>query len=247
MFEQQAYPPTLFVHMPRDGRTAGLVAAALDALAKAGAPAAEIRVDPRPVTAAWLSRQSALIPVGMAQAIVAALKANHLVDKAGFLVSDPRSTNWQDPINPHVGDLSLAADESQVSGWPLPVAASVPASHRGTEVVWLGRPGDEPGSQSEGRIAWVPAAAFSLPLRLGAISVLCGPGRGQRKMGLPHQLLHSCAMQVSELLNVAYAMHEIVSDTTEAMLAWLEAGGKLSVDEVQQQLKVGSGARRRLA
>lgn len=38
--------------------------------------------------------------------------------------------------------------------------------------------------------------------------------------------LEADVSQIGELLNVAYARHEIVSEHTAASLAWLEAGGK---------------------
>eukprot|EP00887_Chlorella_sp_A99_P003357 scaffold26.g3357.t1 len=61
MFEKGVtYPPVLFVHMPRDARIAEMVAGALAALAKAGTPAAEVRVGPRSVTADWLAAQDEL-------------------------------------------------------------------------------------------------------------------------------------------------------------------------------------------
>lgn len=40
---------------------------------------------------------------------------------------------------------------------------------------------------------------------------------------------------VAELFNVAYARHELVGDTTDVSLAWLEAGGKADVDELQRR------------
>lgn len=35
-----------------------------------------------------------------------------------------------------------------------------------------------------------------------------------------------------QLFNLAYARHEIVSDHTDACLAWLEAGGATPVDDL---------------
>jgi hypothetical protein len=37
---------------------------------------------------------------------------------------------------------------------------------------------------------------------------------------------------LSELLNVAYARHELVSDHLDAALSWLEAGGKKSIESL---------------
>ena len=38
-----------------------------------------------------------------------------------------------------------------------------------------------------------------------------------------------------QLFNVAYARHELIGDTTDVSLSWLEAGGKRSVEELQRQ------------
>ncbi len=35
-----------------------------------------------------------------------------------------------------------------------------------------------------------------------------------------------------QLLNVAYAQHELTGGSTDAALAWLEAGGAASIDEL---------------
>lgn len=41
-----------------------------------------------------------------------------------------------------------------------------------------------------------------------------------------HPLFPSCSPQ---LFNVAYARHEIISETTDACLSWLESGGSKRV------------------
>ncbi|KAL4457969.1 hypothetical protein ABPG75_012834 [Micractinium tetrahymenae] len=47
--------------------------------------------------------------------------------------------------------------------------------------------------------------------------------------------LEADVSQVAELFNVAYARHELIGDTTGVALAWLEAGGKADIDELQRQ------------
>jgi hypothetical protein len=42
--------------------------------------------------------------------------------------------------------------------------------------------------------------------------------------------LEADVSHLAELLNVAFARHELVSDHTDAALAWLEARGKESID-----------------
>jgi membrane protein required for beta-lactamase induction len=37
-----------------------------------------------------------------------------------------------------------------------------------------------------------------------------------------------------QLLSVAYAKHELTGDTVDVSLAWLEAGGRSSVEQLQE-------------
>ena len=50
------YPPAAFVHMPRDTRTAAIVADNVDALGKAGIPTVELRVEPAAMTPATFAQ-----------------------------------------------------------------------------------------------------------------------------------------------------------------------------------------------
>lgn len=43
------------------------------------------------------------------------------------------------------------------------------------------------------------------------------------------------ASHVAQLLSVAFAQHELTGGSTDAGLAWLEAGGGVSIEELQQQ------------
>ena len=43
--------------------------------------------------------------------------------------------------------------------------------------------------------------------------------------------------QLFELLNVAWARHEISSDSALTMLKWFEAGGKRSVADIEADLR----------
>lgn len=42
-------------------------------------------------------------------------------------------------------------------------------------------------------------------------------------------------------MNVAFARHEIIGETTNVTLAWLEAGGRKSVAAVQEELQQQAG------
>ncbi len=149
--EGRRYPPTVFMHMPRDTHTAAAVKADIAELESAGGVHGEVEVKQRAVTAELLQR-SPRVGAGAAEAIVTALHgAGLLVDGAGgegqggHLKEDPRRSGWREAVQGVVGEgVGLAADASDVP----------------------------------------------------------------------------------ELLNLAYAGHEIVSDGVDAALEWLMAGGK---------------------
>ena len=84
------YPPTLFVHMPRDKHTQAAVQADMQALRAAGVHAAEIEVTPRPVTVDFLSSRAPQISRDMAAAIVKVLREGGILGADGKLLEDPR-------------------------------------------------------------------------------------------------------------------------------------------------------------
>ncbi|GAB4820595.1 hypothetical protein N2152v2_007641 [Parachlorella kessleri] len=152
------YPPTLFVHMPRDRHTKVAVEVDIQALRAAGVRAEEIQVTPRAVTADFLSSRAPQISSDMAVAIVKVLREGGMLAAHGKLLEDPRQTHskWQSLLQqqvPGMDRVSLKPDESPVT----------------------------------------------------------------------------------ELLNLAWASHEIVSDFTAVVLTWLAAGGKADINRLIQQ------------
>lgn len=108
--------PTLYVHMPRDTRTASGVRRNMLLLKRSGKRVAEIKVHPVPVTAGLL--RPCLGPE-LAQAAVASLHAaGGVLDDAGMLLEDARGRNWvpavQSAIQGKSAD-SLEPDESCVA------------------------------------------------------------------------------------------------------------------------------------
>jgi len=104
--------PTLFVHMPRDARTAAAVEMDIADLQSDGVRTKEIRVDPKPVTAELL--QACLSP-DAASDVAAAVKAAGLLDVQGLLKKDARSRLWVVPVRRALAgrsEDSLAPDES---------------------------------------------------------------------------------------------------------------------------------------
>ena len=138
-------PPTLFVHMPRDQRTASYVHKDVRKLRQAGVAAHELQVHAqRPSKEFFLERIERLTPAAAAS-LHAALDKAGLLDKHGFLRDDPRRSDWRGAIRSSAGLAQQLLGDSLV--------------------------GD--------------------------------------------------ASAISEALNVAWAMHEIVSDPMEATIRWL--------------------------
>eukprot|EP00933_Yihiella_yeosuensis_P046762 TRINITY_DN42374_c0_g1_i1.p1 TRINITY_DN42374_c0_g1~~TRINITY_DN42374_c0_g1_i1.p1 ORF type:complete len:346 (-),score=71.81 TRINITY_DN42374_c0_g1_i1:328-1365(-) len=105
--------PTLFVHMPRDRRTATGVASDIQMLQKLDIRTDEIRVNPVPVTADLLQR---CVRMEVAQDIVKNLEADSILDEKGFLKTDARARLWvnsvQRALSAREKSDSLQPDES---------------------------------------------------------------------------------------------------------------------------------------
>jgi len=104
--------PTLFVHMPRDRRTAEGVKGVMAFLRAGGnSRVQELLVEPEPVSANFQRHW----PPAETARLVAALKTGGLLDQGGYLAQDPRRRGWVAALRGHSpeGD-SLAADESPI-------------------------------------------------------------------------------------------------------------------------------------
>lgn len=110
-----AYPPTMFVHMPRDNATAVAVEANMATLHAAGVQTTARVVLPSALTPTYFSDRIAGLPETTSQAYVAALRAAALVDADGRLELDPRaSTHRWRPVLEKAGASSLEADTSPI-------------------------------------------------------------------------------------------------------------------------------------
>jgi hypothetical protein len=111
------------VHMSRDTHRATMIHHQVSTLRERGVDAAELIVEPEPLSAAALFRRGAgpggaVLPSReMAEKAFRALRAGGFVDAGGMLVDDPRRTNWRDAVRPVVPEAvdSLVADASPVS------------------------------------------------------------------------------------------------------------------------------------
>eukprot|EP00416_Gambierdiscus_australes_P025496 CAMPEP_0171066192 /NCGR_PEP_ID=MMETSP0766_2-20121228/7280_1 /TAXON_ID=439317 /ORGANISM="Gambierdiscus australes, Strain CAWD 149" /LENGTH=339 /DNA_ID=CAMNT_0011522347 /DNA_START=48 /DNA_END=1067 /DNA_ORIENTATION=+ len=110
----EAFVPAIFVHMPRDQRTAERVQRRLEELRSRGSRVAELRVEPVAVDVALLSKA---VASEQAKALVRALKESGHLDADGLLLRDPRLSNWRGALRTlalALGD-SLVADESPIA------------------------------------------------------------------------------------------------------------------------------------
>jgi len=109
-------PPTFFVHMERDVRTAAGVKSNLRLLREQGIAAEALVCGPKQITSSFFTEHcdmSAPISAGMAKALGIA----GMLDEAGFLKDDPRTSNWRCTLRPlvPVTEDSLEADRSPIA------------------------------------------------------------------------------------------------------------------------------------
>ncbi|CAN6250907.1 unnamed protein product [Urochloa humidicola] len=90
-----AYPPALFVHMPKDAQRAALVAESMGKLRARRIDVREIRCDDFAVSAELLAKRVPGITRAVADALVDVLRRKGFVDEKGFLKDDGRSTPWK--------------------------------------------------------------------------------------------------------------------------------------------------------
>lgn len=107
--------PTLYVHMPRDSRTADLVEEQVRDLREQGVRVSELKVLQKPVTKELLEQ---CMPAEAAQRSLEALQQAGLLDPEGLLKESSRHRLWVKPLKNAVGDTiadTFAADASCVA------------------------------------------------------------------------------------------------------------------------------------
>lgn len=110
------YPPTAFVHMPRDAENLAVIQQNIQTLQSAGTRVLEVRIPPRPITVEYLMQRSPLIDKPMAEGVVDALVATGVLLPNGTLTEPPRpvTDRWAPLVQPVIGNLSLVKDESHL-------------------------------------------------------------------------------------------------------------------------------------
>ncbi|KXZ45587.1 hypothetical protein GPECTOR_53g80 [Gonium pectorale] len=117
------WPPTMFVHMPRDRHLAALVALDLQEMKDAGVPTAEIKVMPQPLTPLYLAQRCAPeVDEPTSRAAYKALRSAGILDERGYLLHNPRgygADGWRAALQkanvPGLGKLRLRPDASPIA------------------------------------------------------------------------------------------------------------------------------------
>jgi hypothetical protein len=92
------YPPSLWVHMPRDAALGELVQSDLATLRASNVTAEEVQVHPLAVTPQFLTERIGGITNETAAAVHGALVKAELLDGDGFLRQDPRRAPWREAL-----------------------------------------------------------------------------------------------------------------------------------------------------
>jgi len=114
----KTFPPTAFIHMPRDSRTAARVAGNVRDLKAFGVPAHDWPQPPLPLTPLFFSDRIEGITPQLSQRMFTALKTAGYLDDKGLLSHDPRESSWRQVLIdkvPDIKNLNLAADQSGIS------------------------------------------------------------------------------------------------------------------------------------
>lgn len=109
-------PPHVFIYMTRDSRTVRSVQAATKCLQQLHTPTAHFQVAPHPLSVANLTRLLSWPPAVAEDALVAMRDAGFL-DADGWLLRDPRHSNWRDAVQHLKSRMndSLVPDQSPFS------------------------------------------------------------------------------------------------------------------------------------
>ncbi|KAG2499115.1 hypothetical protein HYH03_002699 [Edaphochlamys debaryana] len=117
----ETYPPTMFVHMPRDTHIGQLVSMDVEDMRKEGVVVREVRVHPQPLTPLYLAQRCAPeIDEPTSRAIHEAFRAADYIDAAGHLRHNPRAApSWRRLLAgaqvPGLDRLRLESDASPLS------------------------------------------------------------------------------------------------------------------------------------
>ncbi|KAJ6824335.1 uncharacterized protein M6B38_382670 [Iris pallida] len=95
---RKGYPPTLFLHMPKDRRRMRLVELNMGALRRAGVPVREVRCAEFPLTPEFLSDRIPALDRKSSVELFALFRNEGFIDENGYMRKDGRSTNWKEAV-----------------------------------------------------------------------------------------------------------------------------------------------------
>ncbi|KAK9169951.1 hypothetical protein Syun_002091 [Stephania yunnanensis] len=93
-----AYPPTLFVHMPKDSSRLQLVRKNIESLREKGVDVAEIECMEFPLTPSLLSDRIPEVNASLSVQLFELFRKNGVIDERGYMVKDGRATRWKDTL-----------------------------------------------------------------------------------------------------------------------------------------------------
>jgi hypothetical protein len=92
------YPPTMFIHMPKDRRRAALLGRNSKMLMKNGVEVKEVQSLELPLTPTLLSERIPGLDRELSEMIWAAFREEGFVDDKGYMKEDGRATPWKDAL-----------------------------------------------------------------------------------------------------------------------------------------------------
>ncbi|OEL27181.1 hypothetical protein BAE44_0011799 [Dichanthelium oligosanthes] len=92
------YPPTMFIHMPKDRRRAVLLERNSKMLMKNGVEVKELQSLELPLTPTLLSERIPGLERGVSERIWTAFREEGFVDEKGYMKEDGRATPWKDAL-----------------------------------------------------------------------------------------------------------------------------------------------------
>jgi hypothetical protein len=112
------YPPSQWIHMPRDRILAEQINETVHGLRKAGFRADEIQVDAIPLSPTYFSDRIEKISPHLSTQIYDILKKNNFLKLDDTLAMDPRFSNWRRLLEPLMAEISpdtLRINQSPIS------------------------------------------------------------------------------------------------------------------------------------
>jgi hypothetical protein len=112
------FPPTAFVHMPRDRYTASRVADNVKTLRQAGVPVKEWQHKPLTLSPTYFADRIEWVDANLSERLYETLKKADYLTLSGELAEDPRRSGWREVLHsavPETRKMNLKPDESCIS------------------------------------------------------------------------------------------------------------------------------------